>query len=285
MQIYGLDFTSAPRRTKPITCAVCDLEGQTLRLHALEQIETFAAFEAFLEQQGPWIAGFDFPFGQPRKLIDNLGWPVAWERYVAQVANMSLDEFVNMLAEYRSVRPTGDKQHLRQADVLAHSCSPMMLYGVPVGRMFYQGAPRLLRSSLNILPCRPTSDLRIGVEAYPRLVANRWIGTQQGYKHDDRRKQIPAQWVARQAIIVGLQTDLAHYYGFEIVLSEVHSNAMLNDGSGDTLDGVLCAIQAAWAYLQREQGYGIPQGCDSSEGWIVDPVLLAVIGHQSIRCG
>jgi hypothetical protein len=274
MRIYGLDFTSAPKRAKPITCAACDLEGQTLRLHTLEQIETFAVFEAVLEREGPWIAGFDFPFGQPRKLIDNLGWPVTWQGYVAQVANMSSDEFVNMLGEYRSVRPTGDKQHLRQADVLAHSRSPMMLYGVPVGRMFYKGAPRLLRSSLNILPCRPTSDSRTGVEAYPRLVANRWIGAQQGYKHDNRRKQILAQLMARQAIITGLQNDLAQYYGCEMVLSEVHSNAMLNDASGDTLDSVLCAIQAAWAYLQRKQGYGIPQDCDSLEGWIVDPVLL-----------
>lgn len=36
----------------------------------------------------------------------------------------------------------------------------------------------------------------------------------------------------------------------------------------------MCAIQAAWAHQQRDRGYGIPQGCDRLEGWIVDPSLL-----------
>jgi hypothetical protein len=37
----------------------------------------------------------------------------------------------------------------------------------------------------------------------------------------------------------------------------------------------LCAVQAAWAYREREEGYGVPQECDPNEGWIVDPALLA----------
>ena len=277
MQIYGLDFTSAPGCAKPITCAACDLESRTLRLRALERFETFAAFEAFLERKGAWIAGFDFPFGQPRKLIANLGWPATWDGYVETVANHSIEQFVSTLANYRSVRPKGDKQHLRQTDALAHSCSPMMLYGVPVGRMFYQGAPRLLRSPLSILPCRPTSDPRLGIEAYPRLVANCWIAKRQSYKHDVPRKQTREQQQARQTIVTGMQTGLAQFYGFDIVLSEAHANALANDASGDTLDGVLCAIQAAWASTQRERGYGIPQECDPIEGWIVDPALLGPI--------
>ena len=49
----------------------------------------------------------------------------------------------------------------------------------------------------------------------------------------------------------------------------------LHDGHGDVLDSVLCAIQAAWAFGERERGWGVPMGAlDPLEGWIVDPGLL-----------
>jgi hypothetical protein len=42
----------------------------------------------------------------------------------------------------------------------------------------------------------------------------------------------------------------------------------------DNLDAVLCAIQAAWAYTQRDEGYGIPVECSKDEGWIVSQETL-----------
>ena len=66
-----------------------------------------------------------------------------------------MQDFVQLLAGYRERRPEDDKQHLRSVDERANSRSPMMLYGVPVGRMFFQGAPRLVKSGASIIPCRP----------------------------------------------------------------------------------------------------------------------------------
>ena len=41
----------------------------------------------------------------------------------------------------------------------------------------------------------------------------------------------------------------------------------LADGSGDTLDAIVCALQAGWALQQRR--YGVPATVDPIEGWIV----------------
>jgi hypothetical protein len=44
------------------------------------------------------------------------------------------------------------------------------------------------------------------------------------------------------------------------------------DASGDTLDAVLCMVQAAWAAQRHAQGdalYGLPPDLDPLEGWIV----------------
>lgn len=41
------------------------------------------------------------------------------------------------------------------------------------------------------------------------------------------------------------------------------------------LDALLCAIQAAWAWTQRDQGFGLPKHVDPLEGWIADPHVRA----------
>ena len=48
------------------------IRGELIRLTSFEE------FERFLAQPGPWLAGFDFPFGQPRPLITHLHWPRRW---------------------------------------------------------------------------------------------------------------------------------------------------------------------------------------------------------------
>ena len=79
MNIYGFDFTSAPSRKKPITCAVCSLQDDLLSVQNCLKLISFEAFEAFLRLDGPWLAALDFPFGQPHKLISNLDWSETWE--------------------------------------------------------------------------------------------------------------------------------------------------------------------------------------------------------------
>jgi len=245
------------------------MDGEILRLDDISSLFSFDTFEKFLMQPGPWIAGIDFPFGQPRKLIDNIRWPKTWEGYVRHVAGMSKDEFVALLGEYRQGRKKGDKQHLRYTDELANSRSPMMLYGVPVGKMFYEGAPRLLRSGACIQPCRPIDDPRIIVEAYPALVARRW-SEGQSYKSDDKQKQTADRETAREGILYGLRTDARSHFGFDLQISDDWLKRCIRDGSGDQLDALLCAAQASWAYSHRDRSYGIALDCGLEEGWIVD---------------
>jgi hypothetical protein len=274
MKIYGMDFTSAPRRKKPINYTECTLRNGILRVNNLRFLKNFNNFEDFLDHKGEWILGIDFPFGQSKKLIRNLKLPLSWEGYVEIVAKMDKQAFEEMITQYCNSRPKGDKFCFRVTDKKAKSCSPMMLNGVPVGKMFYQGAPRLLKSNVSILPNRPLNGSRIVVETYPKLVAMKWIG-KRGYKNDTKKKQSDEQKTARIEIVQGLCSgELQSYYGFDIELSEKLRAALIEDPTGDNLDALLCAIQTGWAYEQRDQGYGIPSECDPLEGWIVDPDLL-----------
>ena len=44
---------------------------------------------------------------------------------------------------------------------------------------------------------------------------------------------------------------------------------LADDASGDSLDAVLCLLQAAWAAGQGAPRYGLPPGIDTLEGWII----------------
>jgi hypothetical protein len=273
MQIYGLDFTSAPGRKKPLIVLGCQLEDGSLRIEGSQTLTDFGGFEDFLRTPGPWICGMDFPFGQPRSLVAALSWPQDWEGYVGKVGELSKDEFEDEIRADMATRPPGSKWRYRLADRRSHSSSAMMLFRVPVGKMFYRGAPRILASGVRVEPCRRNGDARVAVEAYPAVVARRFLG-RTAYKRD-AVPDTPERRSARETLLAGLEsTTFQQIYGFTVEMDDHWTEEFLVDPSADTLDSLLCAVQAAWAYLRRDDDYGVPPECDTDEGWIVDPALL-----------
>jgi hypothetical protein len=274
VRIYGLDFTSAPSRRKPLVAVGCALSDGVLRAESAEEFTDFASFEGFLERSGPWVCGMDFPFGQPGSLVSALGWPESWEGYVGEVAGLPKEEFEGAIRADMALRPAGSKYRYRLADLRSASSSAMRLFRVPVGKMFYRGAPRLLRSGVRVEPCRKTDDARVAVESYPALVARRFLG-RASYKNDDRKKQTADQQAARETLVAGLGSGaLKETYGFIVEMDRSWEREFVLDPAADALDSLLCAVQAAWAYARRDEDYGVPPECDPNEGWILDPALL-----------
>ena len=277
MRIYGIDFTSRPTPRKPITCMECTLADGHLRVGGLREWRRFEEFEAGLRRPGAWIAGMDFPFGQSRRFIDNIGWPDNWAGYVAHVATMQRSEFRAALDDYRRDRPAGDKEHRRACDIACGAISPQKLYGVPVGLMFYEGAPRLLDAGVTIPGVHPGDPQRVAVEAYPGVLARYLIG-KRSYKQDTRAKQTTEQHRARGDILRRLDSDaLRQRYGLTIDASPALLE-LADDPSGDRIDALLCCVQAAWAWMQRARGFGVPDTLDALEGWIADPEGRHAVG-------
>lgn len=266
MKIYGIDFTSSPSKKKAIACAEACLKTDILHIQKFHRFIDFPSLMDFLTISSVWIAGVDFPLGQPRKLIENLEWGETWEDYVNLIGQMTKQEFVETLNQYRQGRADGDREHLRQTDKFAGAISPMKVYGVPVGKMFFEGAPRMLKAGFSILPCHPTNDPRIVIEIYPALIARLTIGKQR-YKSDDKRKQNSEMQISRQEIINQVRSPISKTkFGFVVAINDQLVLECTSDPSGDTIDAVLAAIQAAWA--SRQPNYGIPEKCDRLEGWI-----------------
>jgi hypothetical protein len=273
VRIYGLDFTSAPGCRKPLIVLGCTLEGGSLRVEDSETLTDFGGFEDFLQRGGPWVCGMDFPFGQPRSLVAALGWPESWEGYVGEVDTLPKEEFEDKIRADMALRPAGSKWRYRLADRRSGSSSAMMLFRVPVGKMFFQGAPRLLASGIRVEPCRRNGDERVAVEAYPAVVARRFLG-RTAYKRDSVPDTLERR-SARETLLAGLESAvLRKVYGFAVEMDDYWREEFVSDPSADVLDSLLCAIQAAWAYARRDENYGVPPECDPNEGWILDPALL-----------
>ena len=203
--VLGVNFTSAPRRAKPIVAARGHLHGGEIVLDAIESFPDWNGFEALLARPGPWLGAFDFPFGLPREAAVDLGWPQDWPALVAHCHALGRAAFRAALDAYREARAPGRRYAHRATDHAARSHSPLKLVNPPVGLMFLEGAPRLLAAGLGLPGLHPGDPQRLAVEAYPALLARRI--TSASYKSDERRKQTPERRRAREAIVRALQQD------------------------------------------------------------------------------
>jgi len=250
---------------KPITVAVGRLKGDSLELQAIEGLESFDAFERLLLRPGPWVGGFDFPFGLPRELVRDLGWPADWRALVAHCASLERRRLREILDSYRNSRPAGSKYAHRATDRPAGSSSPMKLVNPPVALMFHEGAPRLLASGVHLPLLAQGDRARVALEAYPGLLVRGQLGLRASYKSDTRRKQTPERKDARRTILRALTQGRP--LGIRLKVDPRTKALLLEDGSGDSLDATICAVQAAWA--SRRPRFGLPARAPRGEGWIV----------------
>lgn len=268
--LVGCDFSSAPTRRKPIVLARGTSAQGRVRLAALERFESLDAFAAWLQQPAPWLGAFDFPFGLPRELVDHLGWPAAWPALMAHYASLSRADIRQTFAAFCDGRPAGGKFAHRATDGPAGSSPSMKWVNPPVAFMLHAGVPLLLAAGVHLPGLHEGDPTRVALEAYPGLLAREVLGNR-SYKSDDRLKQTPDRLIARKDLITALEMGQTRL-GLRLRLTHAQRDALVDDASGDGLDAVLCLMQAAWAQTQHEQGapqYGLPEGFDPIEGWIV----------------
>ncbi|MFM8413568.1 MAG: DUF429 domain-containing protein, partial [Planctomycetota bacterium] len=149
--VLGVDFTSAPRPAKPITVAVGRLArdaGPVYRLETIRELTSLDAFDAFLREPGPWLAGFDLPFGQPRPLAVYEGWPCDWPELVVTYCGLPRERLRRRFRRWCDARPAGDKFAWRKADKPAGSSPAMRWANPPVAWMMHAGIGRMLAAGL-----------------------------------------------------------------------------------------------------------------------------------------
>lgn len=264
--LVGCDFSSSPKRNKPIVMAHGRLERDLVRLERLEILDSLAAFAAWLEAPASWICGFDFPFGLPRELVEQLGWPAEWEANIRHYAARSRAEITSVFDAFRAARPAGAKYAHRAVDRRAGSSSSMKCVRPPVAYMLHAGVPPMLGAGVHIPGLRAGDRRRVALEAYPGLLARELVG-RRSYKNDQKAKQTLERRAAREDIVAALEAGRTRL-GLRLDAGPLREE-LIADGGGDRLDAALCLLQAAWAARQGPPEYGLPPDLDPLEGWIV----------------
>jgi len=262
MHIVGVDFTSAPRRAKPITVAHGRLAATHLILQRVDTFADWTSYEAWLAEPGPWLGAFDFPFGLSRELVEHLGWPQQWAGLVRHCAGLTRADLRTTFKTFCDARPVGSKFAHRVTDGPAGSSPSMKWVNPPVAYMFHEGARRLLEAGVTVHGLHPGDPQRIALEGYPGLVAR--LVTRASYKSDERAKQTAERRTARSTIVAALEEG-THPLGVRVEMKPGLRRRLIADGTADWLDAVLCAVAAAWA--ARQPNYGMPQAMDPVEGW------------------
>jgi hypothetical protein len=267
--IYGIDFTSAPREAKPITVAGGYFAAGILELEHFEELPTLDAYERWLLHAGPWVGGFDFPFGLPRAALQDLGWPLSWLALTQHCAKLGRKNMRTALDAHRAGRPVGSKFCFRRGDEAAGSHSPLKLVNPPVALMFLEGATRLPSAGVSVPGMFEGDPQRIALEAYPGIAVRRLLDSRSrvSYKNDAAHKQTAAQRRIRDHIVERLvEQGLG---AIRLRATPPILQRLREDGRGDYLDAALCALQAAWGWQRQDAFYGLPSDLDPVEGWIV----------------
>jgi Protein of unknown function (DUF429) len=268
-QLFGVDFTSSPCRRKAITIAFGQLnaDGSKVQLDRLQAMTDWVGFEALLNSPGPWLGGFDLPFGLPRELVEHLGWPTRWPELMRHLDTLSRTQLREVFKAFCDARPIGQKFAHRGTDIPAGSSSSMKWVNPPVAYMLHEGATRLLKANVSVPGMYIGRTDVFALEAYPGHLA-RSI-TKASYKSDDRTKQTPERAMQRELIIRSL-VEGSHPLSLALVLADQDRDLLQTDASGDFLDAVLCLVQAAWAArCGANNCWGLPKDFDALEGWIV----------------
>lgn len=269
--LVGCDFTSSPTRRKPIVLAIGRLVGARVVLASVERFAALPAFGEWLERPGHWVGGFDLPFGLPRELVEYLGWPTDWLGCMQHYRGLSRAQIRETFAAFCNARPVGGKFAHRCTDGPSGSSPSMKWVNPPVAYMLHAGVPLLLDAGVDLPGLHSGDARRVALEAYPGLLAREVLGRGRSYKSDDRARQTAERFIARKDLVAALETGRTRL-GLRLKLTHAQRDALVDDASGDTLDAVLCLLQAGWALAQHQEGaprYGLPPSADPLEGWTI----------------
>ena len=193
---------------------------------------------------------------------------------MAHYASLSRAQVRDTFAAFCNARPAGRKFAHRATDVPAGSSSSMKWVNPPVAYMLHAGVPRLIDAGIS-LPglSHPSADpSRIALEGYPGLLARELLGpSPRSYKNDAKALQTPERLIARKDMLTALEHGQTRL-GLRLKLTHAQRERLIDDATGDSLDAVLCLMQAAWAQQQHAAGhprYGLPAVVDPLEGWII----------------
>jgi len=267
MLLMGCDFTSRPTNKKPIVLALGASQNGRVQLSKLERLNSLTAFEAWLNLNADWLGALDLPFGLPRELVEALAWPMQWDACIRHYSGLSRADIRATFAAFCNARPAGGKFAHRVTDIPAGSSPSMKWVNPPVAYMLHAGIPLLLKSGAHLPGLHPGDTRRVALEGYPGLLAREVLGNR-SYKSDDKAKQTPERLIARKDLLGALEHGQTRL-GLRLKLSPAQHDALVDDASGDSLDSVLCLLQAAWAKAQGAPWYGLPETMDPLEGWIV----------------
>ncbi len=284
--LLGVDFSCAPSRRKPITVAHGLLRGGVLRLQAVELLHTLAEFEALLRRPGPWLGGFDFPFGLPRAFVQQHGLGATTSEVIGSLRRRcpTRMDFRALVDAWGNARPAGQRLLHRACDTALgagiSSTSPLQTRYVPVGFMYYEGLARLVAAGCQLPGLHAGDAQRVALEAYPGLLAHELIG-RRSYKNSEASDRL----IARKDIVERLEQarfQPGRGLGLRLQTSQALREQLVQDASGDRLDAVLCLAQAAWA--STRPGHGLPPDVDALEGWIASapaPAECTTIGDET----
>jgi hypothetical protein len=247
--IYGIDFSGALDAGRKIWIALGMLKGGVLEIRncrpgfsipqgGKKLHDCLAALVKFIANHRNSIFGFDFPFGLPRAILENLGCE-NWLQFIFSFSHKFSDphDFKRKCKEL-----AGNREAKRMTDRDSHT--PFSPYNLRIFKQTYFGikdvlSPLLQKGSACVIPMQEIiEDMPVLLEICPRSTLVKEEMANRKYKGKTKD-----HWKNRREILNRLQER-------QVVIPRSSLRRMIiAEAGGDALDSVIAAYTAAKSLL------------------------------------
>lgn len=242
--IYGVDFSTAPSKSKPIVVCSGILDASVLRVTPLANFVSVSDFGDWFCALESGVVGIDAAFGLP---VEFSSWAYPgldeWSSLTAKIQQEGFSGLEAKILAFRATRESGFKEPVRLADKPHRAASPLKLLNPPMAKMFFLISGLLAKSSHDVWPVRRCqSDVKVS-EIYPGAFPRKLLAGK-SYKNDPKGDLDRPQ--RRTQILEFLEDetrkgDVGWSLRFE---DQAHRDLCLRDPKADHLDAVIAAYEA-----------------------------------------
>jgi hypothetical protein len=248
--VYGVDFSGAKDAGNRIWVAHGTIEGEFLRLDRCVSArdlpgsgrdleKAIYALREFIVRCGDCAVGLDFPFGLPKKLVEE----ESWQNFVRRFPSLySTAEHMKK----RCWETAGERELWRVTDT--ESRVPFAAYNLKLYRQTYYGIRDLLRplacaEAVNVLPMQgPTAGRPWLMEICPASTLKS-LGIHESYKG-----RADKHCAGRKRVLKKLEVDCKLTITDDALRAKILENC-----DGDALDSVIAAL-AVFRALSKSGG-------------------------------
>jgi signal transduction histidine kinase len=253
MKLFGIDFPAAHSSEDPLRIAVAELKGKNeIIVQRIEILDSKEEFETFLNQEGPWFAGIDIPFGLPWSFWNHISVEDDWRSRIQALVQTDPDDLQRKAKKYQARGNHNPKDFLRVTEEVSSLDVPSVKQFLHSISNMIAGMPFLLNANLSLIPVNMSDSSKQIIETCPGLIADEIIELLEEFKESSTNQINFDKFFSNG----GMHEKLESIFEFKISFDDQAITDIRTLFANGNMDCIFSLLQASWSAISGSPTYG-----------------------------